>query len=227
MNYPYICVAGFEVGQAETRHVRPLPRRDRLDRWLLRRHAGPFDIGSIVDLGDTRATGSPPEVEDHEYQAGGATYVSSVDRDEFWALLEVAAKPTLADIFGPELQPAGRTMAVEVGKGQASLGILRPGGRPTVSLNSSGKPRLELSEGSTLLSLAVADLRLWQEDHQTARKDAVRALNQRLSQGTPMLLSVGLSRPFKPRDSDQEQHWLQVNNIHVRTNPVWRELDMR
>ena len=60
------------------------------------------------------------------------------------------------------------------------------------------------------------------DDHKAIRSDVVADLNRRLAGGVPVILSVGLSRPYaKPGDPD-ERHWLQVNGIHLEDNPVWQ-----
>jgi hypothetical protein len=39
--------------------------------------------------------------------------------------------------------------------------------------------------------------------------------------GTPVILSVGLTRPRKHPDDIVERHWLRVNNLHLKDNVVW------
>ena len=42
---------------------------------MLSVHGGPFDMGHIIDLGDTRFVGKVPEVEDRWFDAAvGSTY---------------------------------------------------------------------------------------------------------------------------------------------------------
>jgi hypothetical protein len=50
----------------------------------------------------------------------------------------------------------------------------------------------------------------------------VRRVADRLAQGVPALLSVGLTRPFSTRPDEPPLHWLQVNNLHLEDDPAWR-----
>jgi hypothetical protein len=52
-------VAGVDVNTMD--HVRPMLRHGRLTVGLLKRNGGPFDIGSVVDLGPTAYAGHAPE----------------------------------------------------------------------------------------------------------------------------------------------------------------------
>ncbi|MCZ7577863.1 MAG: hypothetical protein M5U18_12745 [Dehalococcoidia bacterium] len=38
----------------------------------------------------------------------------------------------------------------------------------------------------------------------------------------PVILGVGLTRPFAPGDGQSERHWLQVNALHLASNPGLR-----
>jgi len=38
---------------------------------------------------------------------------------------------------------------------------------------------------------------------------------------------LGLTRPWRKRGDTAERHWLQVNNIHLRDDPLWRPRDER
>jgi hypothetical protein len=37
-----------------------------------------------------------------------------------------------------------------------------------------------------------------------------------------VILSVGLTRPFRKWGDSEERHWLQVNNIHLEDDPLWQ-----
>jgi hypothetical protein len=37
-----------------------------------------------------------------------------------------------------------------------------------------------------------------------------------------VILSVGLTRPWRKQEDTAERHWLQVNNVHLQDNPLWR-----
>ncbi len=71
-------------------------------------------------------------------------------------------------------------------------------------------------------NLSVTDLRLYGEDHKTPRRDLVANVQERLEAGVEVILSVGLTRSWcKPNDT-AKRHWLQVNNIHLKDDPLWR-----
>jgi hypothetical protein len=50
----------------------------------------------------------------------------------------------------------------------------------------------------------------------------VQSVQKRLEAGVETILSVGLTRPWQKRGDDAERHWLQLNNIHLEDNPLWR-----
>jgi len=221
----YICVAGVDANTGA--HVRPVQPVGQLSDALLSRRGGPFDMATVVDLGTVRPVGQPPEVEDLEFTPWHARAVQSIEPDLFWEMLEFLSRPTLREIFGPDLRPAGRDSAiVNMGYGHASLGCLRPARQPVlyVTVGRDGKPRLRLriSDGVLDLDLAVTDLRFYEADHVRLRTDDVDDALDRLATGVPVLLSLGLTRAFAPRDSEAPVHWLQVNNLHFEDDPCWR-----
>jgi hypothetical protein len=81
---------------------------------------------------------------------------------------------------------------------------------------------MALSDGSMSLDLSVTDLRLYGDDGGRPDTVQVRDVADRLAQGVPALLSVGLTRPFSARPDEPPLHWLQVNNIHLEDDPAWR-----
>ncbi|MGH9364841.1 MAG: dual OB domain-containing protein, partial [Thermoanaerobaculia bacterium] len=94
----YICVAGIE--RKSGRHVRPVLARGRLDTSLLVKAGGPFDIGGLVDLGETQHQGSPPETEDHLFSPENASLVRDLAAERFWQILSDNAASNLRSIFG-------------------------------------------------------------------------------------------------------------------------------
>ena len=213
----YICVAG--VNPATGEHVRPTTN-GRLGRHLLRAEGGPFDIAAMVDIGDVTPEGVAPELEDHYFEPSVACFLSTVAPEDFWTLLNGVAHLTLADIFGPDLQWGGNTCWTERGKGIASLGCLKAATHLRLMRNSDGKLRMHLSDGlREASSVSVTDIRLFAADHLTMLDDVVANLNRRIQRGVPVVLSVGLSRPFAKTG---DRHWLQVNGIHLEDNPVWQ-----
>jgi len=228
MQRGYFCAAGVNV--ADGANIRPLQPMGRLRDVYSARRSGPFDMALVVDLGQTRAVPSPPEVEDHEFTPDHARAVQRIEPLLFWEMLCHLAKTSLHELFGPELRQVGRDRAiVDQTSGTASLGCLTPTGRVTfvVDENQRGTPslRLRFTDGSMTLNLSVTDQRLWADDHSTPRWERVRHVQGSLERGVPCLLSVGLTRPFSSQEGQTPVHWLQVNNIHLSDNPCWRLSD--
>ncbi|HEX9056242.1 MAG TPA: hypothetical protein VF818_01825 [Ktedonobacterales bacterium] len=215
----FICVAG--VNPETDEHVRPTTY-GRLSRRLLGAEGGPFDIAVIVDLGETVPDGITPEVEDYYFEPSDAHIVGTATPNDYWTMLGRVARPTLADIFGPDLQRSGNTCSTARGKGLASLGCLNPATRSMLIRDNFGKLRMRLSDGAMNVSVSVTDIRLVEDDHTTIRDDVVADVNRRIARGVPVTLSVGLSRPFAKAPGEEERHWLQVNGIHLEDNPVWQ-----
>jgi hypothetical protein len=44
----------------------------------------------------------------------------------------------------------------------------------------------------------------------------------RIEAGVEVILSVGLTRAWRKQNDTAERHWLQVNNIHLKDDPLWR-----
>jgi hypothetical protein len=112
---------------------------------------------------------------------------------------------------------------IPVGGGRASLGTLKPGYRPTLAVKDE-RPRCivvdpELGE----LNLSVTDARvheLGDGDGWSFSARNLENLANRIGEGTPAFLSVGLGRPW-PRT--EPAHWLQVNGIHVEPDEASRD----
>ena len=220
MDRGYICVAGVDVLTGA--HVRPVVDH-RMSERLLRRFGGPFDIGALVELGEVRPVGKPPMTEDHSFSVSGAQRLKDVSPAVFWRMLEKVARDDLRAIFGAELERRGRTYTLNIGQGQASLGCLRATGARIERDSGFGKLRLALPDPGGALSLSLTDLRLYERNHETTRLDRVQALNERLAAGTPLVVSVGLGRPYKKLGDMAWRHWLQANNLHLADGPLWQE----
>jgi hypothetical protein len=92
---------------------------------------------------------------------------------------------------------------------------------PTLSVTSNGQIRADITDGSFSVNLAVTDIRLYETDYKTPKENLIREINTRIQGGIPVILGVGLTRPWKYPDDTVERHWLQVNNIHLEDNVVW------
>lgn len=211
----YICVAGIEEGTA--RHVRAVTPGARMFSALAGVMGGCFEIGALVDLGETRPCGTPPETEDVAFSAWSAEKIRDLPPGELWRVLQSVAAGNLEKLFGKDLERAGRTFAVPEGHGATSLGCLTPESR-TVLRSWENKIRLEVHYRGEPVSLSVTDLRLYHVADYQPDRDVVERTARRLRRGAPVLLSVGLTRPWRKEGDFAARHWLQVNNLHFEDN---------
>lgn len=212
----YVCVAGQRVGDDAS--IRPVLPGTRIPRSLTSPEGGPFWVGHRVDLGPTTPCGKAPEVEDHSFVAANARVVAQESPTALWQLLGRCARARFGDIFGSALEPAGATAALPEGRGDASLGVLRPQSRPTLDLFGTSV-KLRVRDAAWDLNVRVTDVRLYHKDG-TLRHDAYNALAGKL-RAEPCLLTVGVGRPWKRDGDDAPRHWLQVNGIHFPSGPDW------
>lgn len=225
MQQGYFCVAGLDVNTGE--HVRPVLPGQRLPTSLLARYGGLFDMGVIVDLGAVNATPQRPEVEDYVFDRAKLKAAGTYEPAKFWRVLQQVARTRLRDIFGDALIPRGASScAVDVGKGDASLGCLVPHKLPELYVRSrpgrSDQIRMRVSDGYSHLDLGVTDIRLYGADHVTPDTKIVRRVAKRLQGGSETILSVGLTRAYASSPDFNPVHWLQVNNVHLKDDPVWQ-----
>ena len=226
MRENHVCVAGVDLETG--RHVRPVLAWGHLAPDVLSRNGGPFDIGNVVDLGAAKHCPQKPHVEDHGFRPSEATFVERFRDDDFWALLYSVSKPRLEEIFGSDLKRLGRSSCgTEVGKGEASLGCLRPTRTPRLQCGDrgqSGKPRIriDVDDGHFRANVSVTDLRLYHADHATPDRRTVTRIAQRLKGPGAVILGVGLTRAFAASIEGRQQHWLQVNNVHLEADPTWQ-----
>jgi hypothetical protein len=133
----------------------------------------------------------------------------------------------LEKIFGPALELWDESGTVDVGEGNASLGCLKPEQQPWLYVDHRGTVRMVLDYLMPSVNLAVADLRLYEKDQKTPRRDLFESVQRRLESGVEAILSVGLTRPWRKRGDTAERHWLQVTDIHLKDNPLWGLEDER
>ncbi len=225
MHGGHICVAGVDL--QTRRHVRPVMQQWGMPCELLARYGGPFDMARIVELGNLRPKPSPPHVEDVVYVSSWAKAERTAEPHEFWNLLHELAGTRLRDIFGSALRRVGQSRwGTDIGRGSASLGCLRPNGKPQLYLGEKrdGKRqiRIKLSDGEVRADASVTDLRLFRDDHATPDADLVRGVAKWIQDSDCVLLGVGLTRPYRPSEDSDALHWLQVNNIYLQEDPVWQ-----
>src|SRR5262249_43050530 len=103
------------------------------------------------------------------------------------------------------------------------LGCLLPAAPPELVLTGDNKVRLSLPTRTVTLDLSVTDLRLYDYNggQYTPKRAAVEDVARRIAAGGPVILSVGLGRPWARLDGPP-LHWLQVNNLHLADDPTWR-----
>jgi hypothetical protein len=223
MQQGYMCVAGIDLGTGL--HVRPvLDRQMKTD--MLSVHDGPFDIGRIIDLGNTRFAGKVPEVEDQWFDAAHLKHIGDMPADEFWTLLERIGQEKLGAIFGPDLEHIGSTCVVAETHGLRSLGCYwANAGRLSLDdTRERRRIRFCWQAGEHRFQVPVTDIRLYEADHITPCEAQVRRLDDRLAALPRVLVSVGLSRPYRKTANEPARHWLQINNFHFEQNPCWRLL---
>ena len=224
----YVCVAGVDPDTLE--HVRPILQHGALPFELLARYGGPFDMARIVEIGTPRPAPEKPHVEDYVVVPSQARSRRSLPADQFWDLLGRLSKTSLRDIFGSELRPVGQSSCgTDPGKGAASLGCFRPARTPRLCYlpkGPSGRPqvRLGICDGRFEVLPSVTDIRLYQEDHITPDREMIQKISDRMQSGEAVILSVGLTRAFASSRRRQETplHWLQVNNVHLESDPTWQ-----
>lgn len=224
MRHPYICVAGVDK---KGEHRRPVlvdsdGGHKQLERNLLRSEGGHFELGAVVDLGNAQPQPTPPEVEDVIFAPVAVTAVKTFDPADFQRILDRLAEDSLRTIFGPDLERLSPTAAaVPEGRGEASLGVLKLTEAGLQVESEFGKQAMRFNfEDPDLgeLSLKVTDLRLWESDHETPATDAVDRIKNHLD---GCHIAVGLTRAREVSSYPGPRHWLQVNNIFPRNNPLW------
>lgn len=220
MTYPRICIAGIEENTGI--HVRPITgRKDTLEFSQV---GSLFQLGRLIDVGWNLQRPNPPEVEDCYFKPSNVTRVTDLGQFDFWQSLEVVAESSLNAIFGDELHPSGRTLAIPNGRGIASLGELRAKNVRLVVEKWDGVAKLRMTFDDTQarsgLRVAVTDLRFFKpvDGQFVVQEDVVDFINQKLTSVQEVILSVGLSRAFAEKNNE---HWLQVNGIHLESDPLW------
>lgn len=188
---------------------------------MLKSNGGPFDVGVVVDLGHVTPEGVAPEVEDHRFSQRQARFIEQMDSTEFWGLLAQVSEGRLRSIFGPELKRQGGGAATDEGCGEASLGCLVPFKAPQILVDDWGRLRMNVEDAEFQpFNLSVTDVRFYGDDLATVDHSIVHRVQRRIDGGVPLLLSVGLTRPWQKPGDSVRRHWLQVNNLHFEDSPI-------
>ena len=209
MQSGHICVAGIDVDK--NKRVRPVAA-ESLSGRLLATNGGPLDIRRVIDIGRTAPRKSRPEIEDVRFEPRSIRLLETMPETDFVSRLAKLAASDLSAI-GSDLQARGNNLVVPEGKGKCSLVIVRTSEPLSVRINTNGRLRLIWGDD---IELPITDLRLFKSDMQTPDPAKSQWLQQQLAVGGETFLNFGLGRPF------EGFHWLQLNNIHLTTNPGWQ-----
>jgi hypothetical protein len=217
MHDGHVCVAGLH---RDGHHIRPVLEHGRLWKELTSDYGGPFCMGAVVELGQTRPRPAAPEVEDHVFDPAVTHFVRMADPEKLWTFLDDRSASSLQSVFGETLTPDGITASMPVGTGVASLGVLRPQGRPRIERWKEKVRIVVTDEDLGPLSLPLTDLRVYDLESNAVDDRRLELLKDRVRRGRDVLLSVGVGRPWA-REGGELRHWLQVNNVHLDDNPLW------
>jgi hypothetical protein len=218
MQKGHCCVAGMDIKTGA--HVRCVCEDGRLPIAVLATHGGPFDMARVVELDGAKHAPEPPHMEDHVIRLDGVRSIPKVAPHWFWEFLDDWSDLSLQAIFGRELQQVGpSSCAIVEGFGRVSLGLFRARQPPELWIKEEAagdQIRMKMCDDRFRVSVSVTDVRLYQADHVIPNRRAVETVADAIERGVGVLLSVGLTRAFAGR------HWLQVNNIHLESDPTWR-----
>jgi hypothetical protein len=214
-----ICVAGIELDSRE--HLRPVTVESNfLDRSALATEGGPFEIGALIELGETDPHPDPPQTENHRFSLERVEPAFRLKETEYLELLEPLCRDTLREAFGPALRRVQPSCAAPEGEGERSLACVRLPARARLRIDpDSSRLRLYLPDPELPATLPVADLRFVEPDHLTLRTDAIDTVAAALQHGEPAIAMLGLGGAWSPSPDYPAMHWLQVNGICLRERP--------
>lgn len=218
MSPGYICVAGLDVENQQ--QVRPVLGANLTLSYLASK-GGYFGLGHLLELERTQYVGRAPEVEDYKFEPGKVKRLSQMLPAPFWQLLKEVARPSLQTIFGPEFQQRGSHGVIKAGGGLASLGTLSVETSARLVVDNQHKLRLNFSDGVFNLDAPITDLRFYEGNQHSLKKDVVEQVADWCESRQPFILSVGLSRAWQKPGDAAAYHWLQINNLYWEQNPLW------
>jgi len=214
----FFCVAGYSRERGA--HVRPVPSSGQIPVTLLKPSPSPFEIGTVADLGAWDPAPRLPHVEDVTVRLDRAKRVGRLASADFWTLLDSICADSLSSVFGLALSDLGRWRhATPSGEGLASLGVIRPGSFRELYVHRN-QVRMKFENDGRRVDASVTDIRLYRGRDFTPDRDSARRVWRAIGKGVPVLLSVGLTREFASRPESPPFHWLQVNNVHLGTDPT-------
>ncbi len=219
-----MCTAGIDL--ATNNHVRPVLGKP-LPVEMLARNGGPFKLGRVVDLGDSTFCGRFPEIEDRLFQPESVRIVREAGDNELYGLCSDIDERSLRELFGRELvyteakwgQPG--TACIQEYHGLHSLGCywaVQPELKIIETVRGP-KVRLQFSEDGHQFSAAVTDIRMFDDDHVTPNSTRIKRAAETIAIQPELLVSIGLSRPYRRTGDQIPQHWLQINNVFPAPSP--------
>ncbi len=214
-----ICVAGIDI--ATNMHVRPVFPMGNFTIQDLRANGGTMEIGAVVDIGDAVKSGYPPEVEDHDVKRKNLRYIKTLSANAFSTWMAENSSHSVRHIFGERMSYEFGYATLKPGEGKASLGCLSVQGEKLLHVNDQGRIRMRFMTDGVRLNLPITDLRCFENDAVTLDKVAINQLQQ-LVADNEIVLSLGVTRLYRPKPEAPEAHWLQVNGVFPVTNPYWK-----
>jgi hypothetical protein len=213
-----ICIAGIDAATFQA--VRPVtPATDLLTRRLLRENDGPFGVGALVDIGPVTACPNPPETEDHTFATENTQHVEDLEDDVYLQLLEDISDTSIPAAFGPELVDVrDGKYAVAEGAGSRSLAVV-PLVTPQLEIDGWGNLYLNLEPRDMQARIRVSDVRFYEPDHVTVRRDVVEDVSARIAAGVQVRAMLGLARPVSDAQAGRVQ-WLMVNGLCLADRAV-------
>jgi hypothetical protein len=173
-------------------------------------------MGHVLNMDTSNFAGQFPEIEDRMSDPATWTMGEPVAPAQLFEWMISLASDSLTEIFGPDLQPhAGRTFVIPEQRGWRSLGCFWAE-RPRIDVDPNSKKIHFVCRYQPFpLCLPITDIGLYGADHVTVDESAVANANAILRTCPRVLISVGVSRPYRKANDQPALHWLQVNNIHA------------
>lgn len=214
-----ICVAGIDPESGE--HLRPLlaAEDDRMTRALLSERGGPFEFGTLVELGETEPCPKAPHIEDHVFDPAAARNLGRIEPASLTALLDAVAVRSARNAFGTALQRRGEKYATDPGEGERSLAVIRLRGPAALELDPRNHLFLRFESAAQPTLARLTDLRFYGADGHSLNHDLIDAVSARLRAGSEAFAMLGLGRAWQGSGDDAKRHWLQANGVCFAEDP--------
>lgn len=201
-----VCVAGLTE---DGRHVRPLARTGHLTRGDA---ATVFQLGNVVRLANPRHVPDNGMPEDWLIDVEASHAVRTASDEEIHERLDAVAVDSLAEAFTGLQQHGHNRWTVRPGRILRSLAVIRAHTWRLIPQPQWERTVLGYRDaGLPAVTLPVTDLRLFPQGHELDF-EVLQHLMAFLRMGSPLLVCVGLSRPWA-NDDGPELHWTQANTL--------------